>query len=93
MAIVIRPYGMNFCSQKFKKRILVTLGFNRMALHATQSKLHAMFYALFLKITLSAAELISFGHLGAAISHIWTIIYVVLSKISVTPISHSQKTL
>ena len=33
-----------------------------------------MFCALFLKIALSAAELMSFGHLGAAIWHRWTII-------------------
>ena len=46
---------------------LVTFGFNRTALPATQSKLNSMFCALFLKIALSAAELMSFGHLGAAI--------------------------
>ena len=40
---------------------LVTFGFNRTALPATQSKLHSMFFALFL------FELMSFGHLGAAI--------------------------
>ena len=33
-----------------------------------------MFCALFLKIALWAAVLISFGHLGAAILHRWTII-------------------
>ena len=43
--------------------------------------------ALFLNIALSAAELMSFGHLGAAIWHRWTIICGVPSKISVTPIS------
>ena len=32
-----------------------------------RSKLHSMFCAMFLKIALSAAELMSFGHLGAAI--------------------------
>ena len=42
-------------------------GFNRTALRTTQSKLHSMFCALFLKIALSATELIWFGHLGAAI--------------------------
>ena len=31
------------------------------------AELHSMFCALFLKIALSAAELMSFGHLGAAI--------------------------
>ena len=39
----------------------------RTALRATQSKLHSMFCVLFLKIPLSTAELMSFGHLGAAI--------------------------
>ena len=38
-----------------------------MAPYATQPKLHSMFCALFLKIALSAAELMSFGHLRAAI--------------------------
>ena len=33
-----------------------------------------MFYALFLKIALSAAKLMSFVHFGAAIWHHWTII-------------------
>ena len=41
-------------------------GFNRTALRVTQPKLHSMFCALFLKIALSAAELM-FGHLGATI--------------------------
>ena len=39
------------------------------------TKLHLMFCTLFLKIALSAAELMSFGHLAAAIWHLWTIIY------------------
>ena len=43
------------------------IGFNRTALRATQPKLHSMFCALFLKIALSAPELMSFGYLGAAI--------------------------
>ena len=34
-----------------------------------------MFCDLFLKIALSAAELISFSHLGAAIWHRWTNCY------------------
>ena len=50
-----------FCSQKLK------IGFSRTALRATQPKLHSIFWALFLKIALSATELMSFGHLGAAI--------------------------
>ena len=53
--------------QKLKRRILVTFGFNRTALRDTQPKLHSMFCALFLKIALLAAELMSFGHIGAAI--------------------------
>ena len=57
---------MNFCSQKLKKRILETFSCNRTALRATQSKLHSMYCALFLKIALSAAELMSFGHLGGS---------------------------
>ena len=51
----------------FTKIEEVTFGFNKMALRATQSKLHSIFYDLFLKIALSAAELMSFVHLGAAI--------------------------
>ena len=46
---------------------LFTFGFNRAALRATQQKLNSMFCALFLKIVLSAAELMAFGHLGAEI--------------------------
>ena len=47
--------------------------------------LHSMFCALFLKIALSDAELMSVGHLGAAIWDRWTITCGVPSKISVTP--------
>ena len=43
------------------------IGFNRTALLSTQPNLQSIFCALFLKITLSAAKLMSFGHLGAAI--------------------------
>ena len=73
MAIVIGPCWMNFCSQKLKRGILATFGFNRTALRATQPKLPSMFCALYLKIALPAAELMSFGHHGAAIWHLWTI--------------------
>ena len=66
MVIVIGPCWTNFCSQKLKRSILATFSFNRTALCATQPKLHSMFCVLFLKIALSATELISFGHLGAA---------------------------
>ena len=93
MAIVIGPCWTNFCSQKLKRRILSAFDFYRTALHATQPKLHSMFCALFLKIALSAAELMSFGHLATAIWHRWTIICGVPSKISVTPTSHRQLTL
>ena len=63
-------------------------GFNRTSLGATQQKLHSLFCALFLKIALSAAELMSFGNLGAAIWHRCTIICGVPSKISVKPTSY-----
>ena len=56
-----------FCSQKLKRRILATFGFNRTALRATQPKLHSKFCFLFLKIALSATELMLFDDLGAAI--------------------------
>ena len=75
----------DFFSQKLKRRILATFGFNSTLKSATQQKLHSMFCALFLKIALSAAELMSFGHLGAAIWHCWIIICGMPSKISVTP--------
>ena len=51
---------------------MATFVFNRMALRTTQSKLYSMFCGLFLKITLSAAELMSYGHLGFAIKRCWT---------------------
>ena len=65
------------------------LGFKRTALRATQPKLYSMFCSLFLKITLSVAELMVFGHIEAAIWHSWTIICGVPPKISVTPTSWS----
>ena len=68
----------------------IPFGFNRTALRAPQPKLHSMFCALFLKTALSAAELMSFGHRGAAIC---TIICRVPSKISVTATSQRQLTL
>ena len=46
---------------------MATFGFNRTALRPTQPELHSLFCALFLRIALSAAELISFGHLEVAI--------------------------
>ena len=68
MAIVIGQCWMNFCSHKLKTSILAIFGFNRMALRTTQPKLHSMFCALFLKIELSAAELMSWGYFVAAIN-------------------------
>ena len=76
-----------------KRRILTTFVFNRTALRAIQPKLHSMFCALFLKIALSAAELMSFDYLGGAIWHLWTIICGMLSKICVTSVSQRQLTL
>ena len=72
-----------------KRRILTTVGFNWTTLGATQPTLHLMFRNLFLKIALSAAELILFGHLGAVIWQRWTIICGVPPKISVMPRSQS----
>ena len=83
MAIVIGPCWTNFCSQKLKRTMLATFGFNRTPLCATQPELHSIFYAMFLKINLSAAELMSFGHLGAVTWNRWTIICGLPSKISV----------
>ena len=79
-----------FCSKKLQRRLLAIFSFNRMMLRATQARLHSMFCALFLKIALSTAELMSFGHLGAAIWHVWTIICELPSMISVTPTSQGQ---
>ena len=90
MTIVIGLCWTNFSSQKLKRRILATFGFNRTALRATQPKLHSMFCALFLKIALWAAELMSFGHFRTAIWHRWTIICGVPSEISVTPTTQRQ---
>ena len=81
------------CSQKLKRRILTAIGFNRTAIRDTQPKLYSMFCTLFLNIALSAAELMSFGHIGTAIWHRWTIICGVPSKTSVTPTSQKQLTL
>ena len=70
---------------KIMRRIFAIFGFNRTTLSATQPKLCSMFCALFLKVALSATELMSFGHLEAAIWHRWTITCGVPSKISDTP--------
>ena len=90
MVIVVGPCWTNFCLQKLKRSILATFGFNRTALRATQPKLHSIFCAIFLKIALSAAELMSFGHFGAETWHRWAIICGVPSKISVTLTSQRQ---
>ena len=47
-----------------EEKILAAFEFNKTVLGATQPKLHSMFCALFLKIVLSAAELMWFGQLG-----------------------------
>ena len=63
-------YGVmlnEFLFTKLKRRILATFGFNRTAIRPTQPKEHSMFCVLFLKIALSAAELMSFCPLGDAI--------------------------
>ena len=93
MVITIEPCWTNFCSQKFKRRIMATFGFNRTATRATESKIHSMFCALFLKIALNTAELMLFDQLGAAIWRRWTIICGVPSKVSVTPTSRRKLTL
>ena len=90
MVIVIWPY---FDSKKFKRRIMATFGLKRTALRAIQPKLRSMFCDLFLRITLSAAKLLSFAHLEAAIWQRWTNICGVPSKISVTPTIQRQLTL
>ena len=76
-----------FLFTKIEEEDIGNFDFNRKALRSTQPKLHSMFCELFLKIALSAAELMSFGHLGAAIWHRWTNICGVPLKISVTPTS------
>ena len=43
--------------------------FNRTSLRVTQPKLHSMFCGLFLKIALSAVELMLFGHLGTRLDY------------------------
>ena len=54
-----------FLFKEIERRILATFGFNRTVLRAIQTKLYSLFCALILKIALSTAELMSFGHLGA----------------------------
>ena len=56
--IVIGPCWTNFSSQKLKRIILATFGFNRTAQRATQPKLHSMFCALFLKIIISRRAIV-----------------------------------
>ena len=56
-----------FLFTKIEKEDIITFVFNRTVLHATQPKLLSMFCTLSLKIPLSAAKLMSFDHLKAAI--------------------------
>ena len=51
MAIVIGLCRTNFCTQKLKRRILATFGFNRAASHVTQPKLHSRSRHLCIKLT------------------------------------------
>ena len=78
---------------KIEEEDIGTFCFNRTALSATQPKQHSMFCGLILKIALSAAELILFGHVGAVIWHRWTINCGMPSKISVTATSQRKLTL
>ena len=57
---------IEFLFTKIEEDDMATFGLNRTALRATQPMLHSMFCAMFLKIALSDAELMLFGHLGAA---------------------------
>ena len=70
---------------------MTTFGFNRTALRAEAEATLDLFCDLFLKIALSVAELMAFGHLGAAICRHWTIISGVSSKISVTPLKDNNR--
>ena len=89
MAILV-----NFCSQELKRRILATFVFNRTALRATQPKLHSMLCALFLKIALSAAGLMSFGPPQSCdFTPLGYFTCGVPSKTSVTPTSKRQLTI
>ena len=62
-----------FLFTKIKEGDIGIICFNRTALRANQPKQHLIFFILILKIALSAAELMSFGHLGAPIWHRWAI--------------------
>ena len=48
---------------KIEEEDIGNIWFQQDGARATQPKLHSMFGALFLKIALSAAELMSFGHI------------------------------
>ena len=50
MAIVIGPCWTNFCSQKFKRRILATFGFNRTALRANSQSYTRCFAPCFWRL-------------------------------------------
>ena len=54
---------------KSEEEDIDNIWFQGTPLRATQPKLHLMFCVLFLKIALSVAELMSFGHLGDVISY------------------------
>ena len=73
------------------ERIFVHTNWRGATCHTAEAT--SMFCTLLLKTVLSAAELMSFSHLGAAIWHRWTIICAVPPTISVTPTSQRQLTL
>ena len=63
-----------FFFTKIEEEDIGNIWFHRKALRATQPKLHSMFCALFLKIALSAAELMPFGHLGPLDYYLWGVV-------------------
>ena len=62
-----RDMLQEFLFTKIEEEDIGNIWFQRTALRNIQPKLHPMFCALFLKIALSAAELMLFGHFEAAI--------------------------
>ena len=56
-----------FLFTKTAEEDIGNIGFNRTALLVTHPKLYSLLCSLFLKIALSTAELMLFGHLGAGI--------------------------
>ena len=65
ISIVIELYELLFT--KNEEEDVGNIWFQQEALRDIQPKLYSMFCVLFLKIVLSAVELMAFGHLGAVI--------------------------